>query len=99
MNNNFFAAKVSIMNEYYRLGEIIGIDWETALHGFAAEQRIGDSHLHVPGPDGQLGYGGKCFPKDVNAFILYAKKLGINLNTITGGWDTNLQVRNKKEWQ
>ena len=99
MNNAFFATKVSIMNEFKLVCDKIGANWEEALNGFASDGRIGDSHLHVPGPDGQLGYGGKCFPKDVNAFILYAKKLGINLNTITGGWDTNLQVRNKKEWQ
>ena len=99
MNNTFFATKVSIINEFKLICDKIGANWEDALNGFASDGRIGDSHLHVPGPDGQLGYGGKCFPKDVNALILYAKKLGINLNTVSGGWDTNLQVRKNKEWQ
>ena len=49
--------------------------------------------------NGQLGYGGKCFPKDVNAFILFAKKLEIELNTIIGGWETNLRVRKFKDWE
>ena len=30
----------------------LGVDWDKALYGFVSDQRIGDSHLHVPGPDG-----------------------------------------------
>ena len=100
MNNSFFATKVSIMNEFKIICDAIGADWETALYGFASDHRIGDSHLHVPGPDGKLGYGGTCFPKDVNALIKFAKKnYGIDLNTIKGGWKTNLLVRPEKDWE
>jgi len=99
MNNTFFATKVSIMNEFKLLCDKIGANWEDALNGFASDGRVGDSHLNVPGHDGQLGYGGKCFPKDVNAFILLAKKLGINLNAIEGGWNTNLKVRKNRDWE
>ena len=99
MNNTFFATKVSVMNEFKIICDKIGADWNKALDGFASDGRIGDSHLNVPGHDGQLGYGGKCFPKDVNALILFAKNLKIELNTIKGGWDTNLKVRNDKEWE
>jgi UDP-glucose 6-dehydrogenase len=49
------------MNEYYRLATNIGIDWDKALYGFVSDGRIGDSHLHVPGPDGKLGFGGNLF--------------------------------------
>jgi len=100
MNNSFFATKVSIMNEFKLICDAIGADWKTALYGFASDHRIGDSHLHVPGPDGKLGYGGTCFPKDVNALIKFAKKnYGIDLNTIKGGWKTNLLVRPEKDWE
>ncbi len=99
MNNTFFATKVSIMNEFKLICDKIGANWEDALIGFASDGRIGDSHLNVPGHDGQLGYGGNCFPKDVNALITYAKKLKIDLNTIIGGWKTNLLVRREKEWE
>ena len=92
MNNTFFATKVSMMNEYKLLSNKIGTNWIDALNGFAADHRIGDSHLHVPGHDGKLGYGGTCFPKDVNALIKFAKNK-IDLNTIIGGWKTNLDVR------
>tara|TARA_Y200000002_G_scaffold150198_2_gene124175 strand:- start:40460 stop:41260 length:801 start_codon:yes stop_codon:yes gene_type:complete len=99
MNNAFFATKVSIMNEFKQISDKIGVDWNKALDGFASDGRIGDSHLNVPGHDGKLGYGGKCFPKDVSALILYAKKLEIELHTIKGGWSTNLKVREERDWE
>ena len=99
MNNTFFATKVSIMNEYKLLCDKIGANWEDAVHGFISDGRIGDSHLNVPGHDGKLGYGGTCFPKDVSSFLVFSEKLNIELNTIKGGWKTNLSVRPEKEWE
>jgi UDPglucose 6-dehydrogenase len=99
MNNVFFASKVSIMNEMKLVCEAIGADWEKALIGFTADQRIGDSHLDVPGPDGKLGFGGSCFPKDINAFTSMADNLGIEIPTIKGAWQTNLNVRPERDWE
>ena len=99
MNNTFFATKVSIMNEFKLLCDKIGANWEDALKGFVSDGRIGDSHLNVPGHDGKLGYGGTCFPKDVNALLSFSKKNEIELNTIEGGWNTNLTVRPEKDWE
>lgn len=99
MNNTFFATKVSIMNEFKMLCDKIGANWEDALRGFVSDGRIGDSHLNVPGHDGKLGYGGTCFPKDVNALLFFSKKFDIELNTISGGWNTNLKVRKDKDWE
>ena len=99
MNNTFFATKVSIINEFKLLSDKLGANWEDALYGFSSDGRVGDSHLHVPGPDGRLGYGGTCFPKDVNALITLAKELDTPLNTIEGGWKTNLTVRPEKDWE
>ena len=99
MNNTFFATKVSIMNEFKLLCDKIGANWEDALKGFVSDGRIGDSHLNVPGHDGKLGYGGTCFPKDVNALLSFSKKHNIQLNSIAGGWATNLKVRPEKDWE
>jgi nucleotide sugar dehydrogenase len=99
MNNTFFATKVSIMNEFKLLCDKIGANWEDALWGFVSDGRIGDSHLNVPGHDGKLGYGGTCFPKDVNALLSFSKKHHVQLNTILGGWKTNLKVRQEKDWE
>jgi nucleotide sugar dehydrogenase len=99
MNNTFFATKVSIMNEFKLLSDKLGTNWEDALKGFVSDGRIGDSHLNVPGHDGKLGYGGTCFPKDVNALLYFSNKHDIKLNTIEGGWKTNLKVRFEKDWE
>ena len=99
MNNTFFATKVSIMNEFKLLCDKIGANWEDALTGFVSDGRIGDSHLNVPGHDGKLGYGGTCFPKDVNALLSFSKKHNIELNSIAGGWNTNMKVRHEKDWE
>jgi UDPglucose 6-dehydrogenase len=77
----------------------IGADWDVALEGFVADGRVADSHLAVPGPDGRMGFGGTCFPKDINAFIDFATKEGVELHTITGAWETNLKVRPEKDWE
>ena len=99
MNNIFFSSKVSIMNEMKMMCDAIGADWKQALAGFAADQRIGDSHLNVPSPDGKMGFGGSCFPKDINAFISYANELGVKIPTIEGAWETNLNVRPERDWE
>ena len=99
MNNTFFATKVSIMNEFKLLCDKIDADWDDAIYGFAADGRVGDSHLNVPGHDGKLGYGGTCFPKDVSSLISFAEENGIMLNTIKGGWKTNLELRPEKDWE
>ena len=99
MNNTFFATKVSIMNEFKLLSDLVGANWDHALNGFSSDGRIGDSHLNVPGHDGKYGYGGTCFPKDVKALINFAKKNHLKICTIEGGWKTNLIVRNERDWE
>jgi len=99
MNNVFFASKVSIMNEFKQVCDSVGADWGVALKGFTADGRIGDSHLNVPGPDGKMGFGGSCFPKDINAFISLAESYDVDVHTIKGAWATNLEVRPEKDWE
>lgn len=99
MNNCFFATKVSFLNEMKLIANASGANWEEAVEGFILDGRIGHSHLAVPGPDGKLGFGGSCFPKDIKALIAYSKHLGLDLKTIQGAWDTNLLVRPEKDWE
>jgi UDPglucose 6-dehydrogenase len=99
MCNCFFATKVSFMNEMYRISNKINANWEDAVAGFHSDGRIGKSHLTVPGFDGKMGYGGSCFPKDVQAMIAFSKELGIVANTVQASWKTNLEVRPEKDWE
>ena len=71
----------------------IGADWEDLIEGFTGDSRIGDSHIDVPGPDGELGFGGKCFPKDINALIELFNKNNINPLVMKAAWERNKALR------
>ncbi len=99
MNNCFFATKVSFLNEMRQVADSCGVNWDEAIEGFVRDGRIGHSHVNVPGPDGKFGFGGSCFPKDVQAMIEYGKSLGLDMTTLSGVWETNLEVRPEKDWE
>jgi UDPglucose 6-dehydrogenase len=99
MNNLFFATKVSFLNEMKLLADKIDVDWDKAVEGFILDGRIGHSHLSVPGPDGKFGFGGSCFPKDIQALIHFANSKDIEMNVLKGAWATNLKVRPDRDWE
>ena len=98
MANCFFATKISFMNEMYQICNAIDGDWEKALEGFISDGRIGNSHIDVPGHDGDYGFGGKCFPKDINAIIKKAESLGIEPKVMKAAWNKNKEIRKKLNW-
>ena len=55
-------------------------------------------HTKVPGPDGEFGFGGKCFPKDLNSFTSYCLDIGIEPVMLKATWDRNLLARKNKDW-
>jgi UDPglucose 6-dehydrogenase len=69
--NALLATKISFMNEMANLAELLGADIENVRHGIGADPRIG-YHFIYPG----CGYGGSCFPKDVQALHRTAKAVG-----------------------
>tara|TARA_R100000008_G_scaffold84856_1_gene73313 strand:- start:253 stop:1107 length:855 start_codon:yes stop_codon:yes gene_type:complete len=99
MNNCYFATKVSFMNEMKQISDKCGVDWETAVEGFIRDGRIGHSHINVPGPDGKMGFGGSCFPKDLQAMINFAESMDIEPFVLLGAWDKNLDVRPEMDWR
>lgn len=68
--NCMLATKISFMNEMANLAEILGADIEAVRHGIGSDPRIG-YHFIYPG----VGYGGSCFPKDVQALIQTADQI------------------------
>ena len=98
MANCFFSVKVSFMNEMRQISDALDANWEDALHGFILDGRVGNSHLDVPGHDGSLGFGGKCFPKDLNAMIHRAEELSLKPTVLKAAWEKNLEVREKLDW-
>ena len=72
--NSFLAMKVVFFNELYTLyNKTNGTSFDALTELVSMDPRIGSSHLQVPGPDGQFGFGGACFPKDTKAFAEFAK--------------------------
>jgi len=98
MSNSFFAVKISFLNEMYEVAKHIGVPYEDLRDMWLADQRIGNSHTDVPGHDGQRGYGGKCFPKDVPAFINWGADKGLVLNMCRAAERVNARVRKIKDW-
>jgi UDPglucose 6-dehydrogenase len=98
MANCFFATKVAFMNELRQAANALDVDWEKAMDGFVSDGRIGNSHLNVPGHDGKMGFGGKCFPKDLNAFIRLYEEIGVEPTIMRAVWKKNLEVREEKDW-
>jgi UDPglucose 6-dehydrogenase len=93
MHNLFLATKVSFCNDMYEVCERLGVSYERVREGAAWVGQIGSGHTTVPGPDGELGYGGMCFPKDMAAFEKFAKRQGLKLETISGAISGNKRRR------
>jgi nucleotide sugar dehydrogenase len=99
MTNTFFATKISFLNDMKILSDESGARWEDVIEGFVRDGRVGHSHLNVPGHDGKYGFGGSCFPKDIQALISYGDSVGVDLSVLKGAWKTNLKVRPEKDWE
>jgi len=99
LTNTFFATKVSFLNDMKLLSDKVGADWDDVLEGFVRDSRVGHTHLNVPGPDGKFGFGGSCFPKDIQAIINFADELDLDMSVLKGAWKTNLKVRPERDWE
>ena len=97
--NTFLATKVSFANEMKMVCDQLEIDYDKVVEYAIYDKRLGNSHWSVPGPDGKLGFGGSCFPKDINALINIASKLGVDAKMLKSSWETNLKVRPEKDWE
>jgi len=67
--NSFYAMKIQIFNEFYDLSNKLELDFGKITHMMLKNGWINPMHTQVPGTDGQLSYGGGCFPKDTNALL------------------------------
>lgn len=95
--NSYLASKVSFMNMMYDIHSksdttVPFADISRMMEG---DIRIGNSHTDVPGPDGQFGFGGACFPKDVRALIAYANDIGASAEMLKTVQEENVIHRLK----
>lgn len=95
--NVTLTSQVAIANEIYHICKAVGVDYDTVKNAILHDERIG-KNINVPGPDGDLGFGGKCFPKDLNALIYLARENMYRPHLLEEVWRLNERVRKNKDW-
>jgi UDPglucose 6-dehydrogenase len=99
LTNSFLATKVSFANEMYEICGGLGVDYDKVVEYSIQDERLGNSHWNVPGPDGDFGYGGHCFPKDVKALITVAEDMNIIPLMLSATDVKNNEVRKNRDWE
>ena len=97
-SNVFLAYKVAYFNKIYDLCKTVGMDYNKVRGGVVADSRIGSSHTQVPGVDNDRGFGGTCFPKDLNSLIIQMEALDINADMLKEVWKYNEEIRTTIDW-
>ena len=82
--NSFLATKISFMNEIARLCELLSADVDMVRKGIGSDERIGKRFL-FPG----IGYGGSCFPKDVQALVKSSGDVGYDFRILDAVMQVN----------
>ena len=88
--NAFLATKISFMNEIGNLCELVGADVDNVRKGIGTDSRIGKRFLFAG-----VGYGGSCFPKDVQALHYTSKEHNYDFKILTSVMDVNQLQREK----
>ena len=89
-SNSFLALKVSYINEIANLCEVLGADIHDVAKAMGQDGRISDKFLH-PGP----GYGGSCFPKDLEALLFISKNNNLNMETVNAAITANKKQKER----
>lgn len=98
VTNTFLAMKVSYANEIHQMCQALNIDYDKVIEYARYDDRLGNSHWSVPGPDGDFGFGGHCFPKDIGALQYLVKKLGVDDTMLSATIIKNQKVRTDLDW-
>jgi UDPglucose 6-dehydrogenase len=112
VTNCMLSVKVSFANEIAQICEALdadglNIDYDKVVEYAKVDRRLGDTHWSVPGPvpthDGRYvrGFGGHCFPKDINALMSVARSYNIDPIVMNAAWKKNLEIRPKedRDWE
>lgn len=98
--NTFLATKVSFCNEIYDYCNSENINYNNMIKIACDDSRIGHSHSVVPGHDSMKGFGGTCFPKDINNLLHLMKKNNVKSYILKNVIKRNEEYdRNEKDWE
>jgi UDPglucose 6-dehydrogenase len=88
--NSILATRISFMNEIANVCELVGADVDQVRRAIGSDQRIGPSFL-FPG----IGYGGSCFPKDVQAMVHFARAKKYDFRILRAVEDVNARQKTR----
>jgi len=97
-SNTFLAVKVAYFNKMYDFCEKLNLNFDLVSNGVTLDSRIGKSHSKVPGVDGDRGFGGTCFPKDLNSLVVQMEKNELDASMLKSVWEYNQQIRKVIDW-
>lgn len=99
--NAFLTVKVMFGNEMFLVCKELGVDYNEVMTLACLDPRIAYSHLKVPGPDGNPGYAGHCFPKDINSLRSICKELGTGEKLFSATIERNDEIRpaDARDWE
>lgn len=95
--NGMLIGQIALANEFYKICESLGINYDEVKKAILLDDRIA-RNIDVPGPDGDFGFGGKCFPKDFNAIMYAAREQGYKPYLFEEIWKSNERLRKNKDW-
>lgn len=100
VRNTFLATKVAFFNEIEEFCRASNVSYRKVRELTLYDERIGDSHTSVPGPDGKRGFGGTCFPKDISSLLHQILDKGLVSYVINSARNRNIDVdRQEKDWE
>lgn len=91
--NTFLAQKVVFANQLRELCEYYSIKYSTVSGLMRNDPRLGSTHWDSPGPDGSLGFGGHCFPKDSMTYKSELQNAGIDAKMLEAMIEINQRLR------
>ena len=99
VRNAFLATKVSFCNEISDWCSKMNINYKAIAQMMIMDERIGATHMKVPGPDGKKGYGGTCFPKDMNSLLHQIKSISTSHVVAAAVYRNEIVDRPEKDWK
>lgn len=91
--NSYLAMRVIVAHDLMKACDEIGVDWNLINGCMKTDPRIGPSHWDQPGPDGKMGFGGACLPKDCDALAYLMSELEMRNNFADWAVKRNGEIR------
>ena len=91
--NSFYATKIQFFTEIKLLCDSLGMEYNNIRSLMLNNEWINPMHTIIPGPDGNISYGGKCFPKDIEALRQVFEKMEVSHKVIDAVISENKEMR------